>query len=139
MKQNKAKVIHDSNEIKLHSHSKFGENKNVQLLNREDIDDDKDDPVELEYYSLLNHNSKIVSFKLMMPDLFEGYKNAIPTALATITEKGWIFLWYENLMDKNISFMCAHVFKPEQNEIIHDMAFLDFPPIDPRTISCIEG
>lgn len=31
-------------------------NKNVQLLNREDDNDDNLDPIELEFYSLLNHN-----------------------------------------------------------------------------------
>jgi len=67
-----------------------------------------------------------------MPDLYEGFKNALPTVIATITKKGWIFLWYENLMDKNISFMCAHVFKPSQGDIINDMSFLEYPVLHPE-------
>jgi hypothetical protein len=125
-------------------------NKNVRFKSLKDLDnlDDDDEflnneegpgdkaeatiPLELNYYLLLSHKSKITRFKLMMPDLYEGFKNAIPTVITTITEKGWIFLWYENLMDKNIAFMCAHVFKPGHDDMIHDVAFLEYPPIDPE-------
>jgi hypothetical protein len=95
--------------------------------------DSSDEPqLDLEFYMLLSHKSTITSFKMLMPDLYEGFKNAIPTAIATITQKGWIFLWYENLMDKNMAFMCAHVFKPNHNDFINDMAFLDYPVINPE-------
>jgi len=138
MMQNKTrKMQHSGVELKLRSMKELdnpgeGNEDEEGQLNIEEADDDKGDPIELEFYLLLNHKSIITSFKLMMPDLYEGFKNAIPTVLTTITEKGWIFLWYENLMDKNMSFMCAHVFKPNYNEVIYDMAFLDFPPIDPQ-------
>jgi hypothetical protein len=88
--------------------------------------------LDLNFYLLLSHKSKVTGFKLLKPDLYEGFKNAIPTVITTTTEKGWTFLWYENLMDKNVAFMCAHVFKPEQNDLINDVAFLDFPPLHPE-------
>jgi len=59
-------------------------------------------------------------------------QNAIPTVIATVTEKGWIFLWYENLMDQNMSFMCAHVFKPTYDDIINDISFLEYPALNPE-------
>lgn len=67
-----------------------------------------------------------------MPDLYEGFKNAIPTVITTITDKGWAFLWYENLMDKNMSFMCAHVFKPNHNDLLNDVSFLEYPVNHPE-------
>lgn len=94
--------------------------------------DDQEEPLELEYYLLLSHKSPITNFKVLKPDLYEGFKHAIPTVIATVTKKGWIFLWYENLMDQNISFMCAHVFKPNQNEIINDICFLEYPVMQPE-------
>ena len=109
MMQSKAKKLqHPGTELRLHSMKELEdpeESDDEGQLNIEDADIDKSDPIELEFYLLLNHKSIITNFKLMMPDLYEGFKNAIPTVLTTITEKGWIFLWYENLMDKNMSFM----------------------------------
>lgn len=135
MMQNRARKIQPTNGIRIHSLKDLDgpdESGDDNELNNEDKDQDKSDPLELEYYLLLNHKSVITSFKLLMPDLYEGFKNAMPTVLATITEKGCVFLWYENLMDKNMAFMCAHVFNPAHNEVFHDVAFLDFPPIDPE-------
>jgi hypothetical protein len=68
----------------------------------------------------------------MMPDLYEGFKNAIPTVITTLTVNNWVYLWYENLMDKNMAFMCAHVFKPGHNDLICDVAFLEYPPLNPQ-------
>ena len=104
------------------------------MENEEDSTDSlsEEEPLELEYYLLLSHKSEITNFKVLMPDLYEGFKHAIPTVIATVTKKGWIFLWYENLMDQNISFMCAHVFKPNQNDIINDICFLEYPVLHPE-------
>lgn len=133
MKQNKARKLKGTNDFKLHSLKELDEDDESELEYEKDNDEgETSSPLELNYYLLLSHKSTITGFKLMMPDLYEGFKNAIPTVLTTITEKGWIFLWYENLMDKNMAFMCAHVFKPSHNDIINDVAFLSYPPINPE-------
>ena len=102
--------------------------------NDEDMAEDGADttPFDLNCYELIDHKSKILSFKLMMPDLYEGFKNATPTVLTTLTAKGWAFLWYENLMSGKLSFMCAHVFKPSHNDLVNDVAFLEYPPLNPE-------
>jgi hypothetical protein len=132
MRDNKTKKLKGANDFKFKSLKDLDnmiENSSVEDAS----DGSSEEPqLDLDYYMLLSHNSTITSFKMLMPDLYEGFKNAIPTVIATITQKGWIFLWYENLMDKNMAFMCAHVFKPNHNEIINDLAFLDYPMINPK-------
>lgn len=130
MKQNKTKKINDNNNFKIRSLADLNDENNEQ--NNDFNEEGHKSNLELEYYMLLSHKSAITGFKLLLPDLYESFKNTIPTVVTTITEHSWIYLWYENLMDATMSFMCAHVFKPAHNDLINDVAFLDFPPINPE-------
>ncbi len=80
------------------------------MLNKED-DEDEEIPFDLAAYQLLDHRGPIESFRLMMPDLFEGFTAVLPTVIATFTKEHGIYLWYENMMNKDRQFMCAHIFK----------------------------
>ena len=120
MKQNKTRKLKGQNKFKIKSLADLNED---EAKEDEDEKELNEDTFELEYYMLLNHKSEITYFKLLKPDVYESFNNSIPTIVTTITKKGWIFLWYENLMDRDISFMCAHVFKPQHNEILHDISF----------------
>lgn len=46
----------------------------------------------------------------MWPDIYDSFTCKIPTIIITTTESTGIFLWYENLMNWDVEFMCAHVF-----------------------------
>lgn len=127
--QNKTRKIPSTTDLKLKLLAGLNDDDDEEKENFEV--ESHESTLELDYYLLLNHKSSITNFKLLKPDLYESFKNSIPTIMATMTERGWVYLWYENLMDKDIAFMCAHVFKPD-NGIINDIGFLDFPPINPE-------
>jgi hypothetical protein len=48
-----------------------------------------------------------------------------------MTESAGFFLWYENLMNKDVEFMCAHIFRFKTDPFI-DIGFLEFPPVNPK-------
>lgn len=103
MHLNKMRKIQGSNEYKVKSLKDLDELDDEAELNLEEGPRGgtvASAPIDLNFYLLLNHRSNITNFKLMMPDLYEGFKNAIPTVITTMTVNNWVYLWYENLMDK---------------------------------------
>jgi len=56
-----------------------------------------------------------------------------------MTETSGIYLWYENLMNKDVEFMCAHIFRYNKADPFIDVAFLEFPPVNPKKYHQIEN
>lgn len=91
----------------------------------------EDKPLELELYELIDHRSIITEFKVKKIDLYESFTKCVPEVFMTFTKDKGIFIWYENLMNETVSFMCMHVFKYTHNDPTLDAEFLEFPPTHP--------
>ena len=75
----------------------------------------------------------------MRPDIYDSFSCKIPAILITMTESSGIYLWYENLMNKDVEFMCAHIFWHNKADPFLDIAFLEFPPVNPMKYHFIEN
>ena len=57
----------------------------------------------------------------MRPDIYDAFMLKIPTIIITLTESSGIYLWYENLMNKDVEFMCAHIFRYNKADPYYDI------------------
>ncbi len=75
----------------------------------------------------------------MKPDIYDAFTCWLPAIIITMTETSGIYLWYENLMNKDVEFMCAHIFRYNKADPFIDVAFLEFPPVNPKKYHQIEN
>jgi hypothetical protein len=69
--------------FKFKSFKELDESSDDDNLNKEDTmnkekENEKVLPLDLSFYCLLDHRSPIRYFKMMKPDIYECFKNAIP-------------------------------------------------------------
>jgi hypothetical protein len=41
-------------------------------------------------------------------------------------------MWYENLANADMNFICAHIFRNTPYTCVFDVCFVDFPPVNPK-------
>jgi hypothetical protein len=58
---------------------------------------------DLCVYEIPTHRNVIAYFKIFNHDLYESENKYLANVIATITIRNEVFLWYENLVNVNLS------------------------------------